>query len=434
MAEIKVTVFRPTGRKYFQVQWVDPITGKKKTRSSGTNIKREAERFAGKLQDDLNSGNNQAKLRTKWEDFRTRYEAEVVPGFAVRTGEKVKATFNAVERIIDPKLLASVNAGTISKFTSELRTEGLAEPSIKGHLAYLRSALNWAKSVGLIAKVPEIAMPKRTAGMKGRAITTEEFERMLAAVPKVVGKNLRGHRTEAIISIAKAEVAGKETEGMRVSVRAYNRQLLDVAESWRFLLRGLWWSGLRLGEVVRLHWTDDRELCVDFSGKYPMFRIKAEAEKGHKDRLLPMAPEFSEFLRTVPEDERAGFVFDPMTTRSGNGRLTFATVSEAICEMGKVAKVKVAENKKGRVKYASAHDLRRAFGFRWSQRVMPAVLQQMMRHESIQTTMEFYVGKNSEAAAEAIWSALANTLANTSQKPVLDRAEANSANSCESRS
>jgi hypothetical protein len=37
-----------------------------------------------------------------------------------------------------------------------------------------------------------------------------------------------------------------------------------------------------------------------------------------------------------------------------------------------------------RIKYASAHDLRRAFGLRWSSRVMPAVLQQLMRHESIE--------------------------------------------------
>ena len=36
---------------------------------------------------------------------------------------------------------------------------------------------------------------------------------------------------------------------------------------------------------------------------------------------------------------------------------------------------------------ASAHDLRRSFGFRWSCRVMPTVLGKLMRHESIETTM-----------------------------------------------
>ncbi|HMP08139.1 MAG TPA: hypothetical protein PJ982_17460, partial [Lacipirellulaceae bacterium] len=37
--------------------------------------------------------------------------------------------------------------------------------------------------------------------------------------------------------------------------------------------------------------------------------------------------------------------------------------------------------------FASAHDLRRSFGFRWSRRVMPTILRELMRHESIDTTM-----------------------------------------------
>lgn len=36
---------------------------------------------------------------------------------------------------------------------------------------------------------------------------------------------------------------------------------------------------------------------------------------------------------------------------------------------------------------------------------MPAVLQQLMRHEDISTTMRFYVGKNAEATADAVWEA-----------------------------
>jgi hypothetical protein len=55
---------------------------------------------------------------------------------------------------------------------------------------------------------------------------------------------------------------------------------------------------------------------------------------------------------------------------------------------------------------ASAHDLRRAFGLRWSARVMPAVLQQLMRHESIETTMRYYVGRDADALADALWEAV----------------------------
>jgi hypothetical protein len=37
--------------------------------------------------------------------------------------------------------------------------------------------------------------------------------------------------------------------------------------------------------------------------------------------------------------------------------------------------------------------------------VMPQVLMVLMRHESIQTTMRYYVGRNAEATADAAWAA-----------------------------
>jgi integrase len=38
-------------------------------------------------------------------------------------------------------------------------------------------------------------------------------------------------------------------------------------------------------------------------------------------------------------------------------------------------------------KTASARDLRRAFGTRWSELAVPAVLRKLMRHASIETTL-----------------------------------------------
>jgi integrase len=67
----------------------------------------------------------------------------------------------------------------------------------------------------------------------------------------------------------------------------------------------------------------------------------------------------------------------------------------------------------GKAKYGSAHDLRRSFGERWATRVMPHLLQQLMRHEDINTTMRYYVGRNAETTADALWDAVANTSANT---------------------
>jgi hypothetical protein len=36
---------------------------------------------------------------------------------------------------------------------------------------------------------------------------------------------------------------------------------------------------------------------------------------------------------------------------------------------------------------------------------MPAVLRQLMRHESIETTMRYYVGRDADAVADTLWDA-----------------------------
>ena len=54
-------------------------------------------------------------------------------------------------------------------------------------------------------------------------------------------------------------------------------------------------------------------------------------------------------------------------------------------------------------KFASAHDLRRSFGTRWARRVMPAVLQRLMRHAAIETTLRYYVDLDADELAADLW-------------------------------
>ncbi|QDS98468.1 hypothetical protein HG15A2_17480 [Adhaeretor mobilis] len=76
------------------------------------------------------------------------------------------------------------------------------------------------------------------------------------------------------------------------------------------------------------------------------------------------------------------------------------TVSKTITKIGKESRVVV---NKEQSKFASAHDLRRAFGTRWAARVQPATLREIMRHSSIDTTMKFYVDLNGESVASELW-------------------------------
>jgi integrase len=54
-------------------------------------------------------------------------------------------------------------------------------------------------------------------------------------------------------------------------------------------------------------------------------------------------------------------------------------------------------------KYASAHDFRRTFGTRWAKRVMPVVLQKLMRHSSIETTLRYYVDLDADEVGDELW-------------------------------
>ena len=128
-----------------------------------------------------------------------------------------------------------------------------------------------------------------------------------------------------------------------------------------------------------------------------MLHIPAELEKGNQDRLLPIAPEFAEFLLATSEAERSGFVFNSMRRQLGNRRLGRDCVGRAVSGIGKAAGVKVSTT--GKLKFGIAHDLRRSFGERWAPGIMPQVLMELMRHEHIQTTLKYYVGRNAEKTA-----------------------------------
>jgi hypothetical protein len=111
------------------------------------------------------------------------------------------------------------------------------------NLAHLRAASSWAHSMGLLPIMPRIEKPSTVKGqrlMRGRPLAAEEFERMLAVVPKIRPKD---------------------------------------SYDWLRLLTGLWLYGLRLGEALKLSWESDAAFFVDLSSKHPQLRIYARPRK-----------------------------------------------------------------------------------------------------------------------------------------------------------
>jgi integrase len=137
---------------------------------------------------------------------------------------------------------------------------------------------------------------------------------------------------------------------------------------------------------------------------YPMLRIPGGRQKTGKDELYPLTPDFAEFLERTPPDERTGPVFSPLDLNGQYRVDAVEGVSQVLASIGEVARVRVSQAEAKKIKHASAHDLRRSFGNRWAQRLMPAELKALMRHEDIKTTMDYYVDLEAGDIAKKLWS------------------------------
>lgn len=384
-SEIEVSVYKVADRANLLMRYTDPRTARRVARSTGTNNRRQAERKAAKWEAELRAGKYRKPLDSLWADFRERYERQVAAEQALGTLNKIVAVFNALEAALSPNRVRDLDADALIDLKQQW-LESRTANTVSGYLAHVRSALATAVEWGILPRIPKFPKIRRGKGaklMRGRPVTPEEFEQMLAATAQVVGA--------------------------------------EAAPSWQFVLRGFWTSGLRLSETCDLYWDGLRGHCVDLTGKHPMFVIRGALEKGKRDRRLAMAPEFAELLLTVPSAARHGRVFAPQARRAGSTPPKMHRVGEVIAEIGEAAGICVdADPATGApIKFASAHDLRRAFGGRWAARVMPAVLQTLMRHASIQTTMQYYVAFEADATADVLWNAVGHTLGHTT--PIAER-------------
>jgi len=361
--EVKVTVLRYPDRENLVMAYTCPLSGKRKTKSAGTANEGDAWKEAAAWEAELRSGGAAAPSKVTWQQFRERYFAEHVASLAPKTAESARGAFAHIERQLNPDRLAKLNASALSTLQSKLRGTGIEETTIASVLLTVRAALGWAVSVGMLREVPKVVMPKRAKGkaMKGGPLLGEQFDVLLMAVPKI-----RPHD----------------------------------APAWVYFLRGVLLSGLRLQEAVGLSWDASAPFSIDLSGKRPRFRIKGEAQKSGKDELLPMVPEAAAFFLDTPPEQRHGRVFRLDATGTGVP-LDHHHVGKVVSDMGRRARV-IVDPTEG--KTATLHDLRRTFASKWARRVAPAVLQRLMRHASIATTMGYYVDLDVDEMADELWA------------------------------
>ena len=381
----KVRLVKPTARPY-QLRYTDLETKKEVRITCGEATEDEALAQKAQLEAKLLLGIDAKPRKRKggagmsWGDFRERYTELHLSTLREKTISSAETRLDIAERILKPRTLAEVaDSEALHELQAKLKAgaEGKgprAKYTVRNYMAAVLAALSWAEQIGWLPAVPKIQKIKvaKLKHMKGRALDRPEYKAMIAAVESVVG--------------------------------------IEAAPSWKYLLRMIRQSGLRLEEVMHLHWSDRRYIVPDWIGGFPVLTIPADMQKNDTEESIPLLPGFERLLLTTPEVQRFGWVVNPMSVQTKLGRAvrhqrpSAEWVGKIISRIGKAAGI-VVEPAKGsrKEKFASAHDLRRTC----AERVVSAGVPEreaarVLRHASTETTRKHYAPGTVQESARII--------------------------------
>lgn len=344
---IRVFIRKRKDRRNLVLFYDCPETGKEVSKSAGTPDRQEAARAAQRWEDELRAF--RGTDGDGWQWFQLRFFGERYKSMSKATRLACRTALKRYSELMQPASLSEVTTDSLSVFASKVKG---STATIAKHLRHLKVCLRWAERIGMIRKAPHVELPKqgKRRFMRGRALTEAEYKQMLRRAPSA---------------------------------------------AWRRFLELLYLSGLRIEEAANLSWDTPPHVVHLDAQPYPQilfYGADDDGQKSRKDEAWPIPPDFAEWLRKTPPNKRVGLVAPlPISNR--------ADLSKTVAKIGRAAKV--VTNAAG--KPGSAHDLRRSFGTRWAMKVPPVVLQKLMRHETLETTMKYYVNLDSSQIGSVLW-------------------------------
>jgi integrase len=330
------------------VGWYTP-DGKRRSKSCGVGTigKREAERLRDKRKSELTLGTYGEKNKVTWQEFRERYERDILPALALKTEKEAKAALTRFEEVAKPRLVAFITTGDVDRFAAKRRRQRglrpgttIAPETINKELRHLRAALRKAVKWGYLETLP--AFDRRKGHKQEKTyVTPEDFAKLYAACDTM-----------------------KYPKGLPYA----------AADWWRGLLVTAYLTGWRIGALLALRRAD-----VDLDKATALSR--AEDNKGKRDVRIPLHPLIVDHLRRQASFKRSMF---PWHRDNRALYVEFARLQRA-------SGVKPA-NREGRYGF---HDLRRAFATMNVDNLSPEQLQAMMQHKAFSTT-EGYIKRARE--------------------------------------
>jgi integrase len=355
---IRVQVRKQPDRKNFTLYYDDDAGGREVTRSAGTADFAEAQRAAERWEQELGVFRGDVG----WAYFKARFLQEGCSTVSPRSKSAAFTALDHFERLVPVESITEVTSDHLSTFRDRLLGRDLEISTVNKQLRHLKIALRWAVRLKMLAELPHVPLSKggNRKFMRGRPVTEAELKKLLKAAGAATGE--------------------------------------ADASTWRRVLELLWWSGLRIEELTDFSWDTPPVLVQLDAQPYPQVLFYVEGHKARRDEAWVCPPDLAAWLAKTPARKRSGLVA-PIPFTTGDVR---AKASAAVARIGRAAGV-VVDTIDGEPRYASAHDLRRSFGTRWALQVPPVVLQRLMRHKSIETTMKYYVGLDVSQYGALLW-------------------------------
>jgi integrase len=473
-------------RNGYILKFYCPIKGQRIRKGCGTRDRREARRILRECRERLLNGQyvesdgaitaDEVKAQPSpvvatlvpgngrtWPESSEQYRNRMKSRMRARSHADTTYRLNVAERIFkgrsgtEPSLADCTTLASLEFLQDALLdgTEGRrgarSPNSVNSMMASVMAFVRYCADHEWIDRVPPLRRIDVDEVMKGRPISGEEFERMIAATSAVVGD--------------------------------------AAACSWTFTLKVLWESAFRIQDAMNFSWDDLEKIYPVWPRlklQHPTIRIPS-SQKNRKNEEIPMLPGLNVLLRSVPKTERTGWVINPLPVeytikgqgkwfmpsptdlaallpaysncsiakacgiseqtvrnwidrhglvrdgrptrlrqaipteviaelqeravrngthrRAANDRLTTEHVGKVLGEIGKHAGVvvrRVKKDDKTITKFASAHDIRRGCAQRLiNAGVSAETLKVIMRHREFSTTERYYGATRSAQAAAA---------------------------------
>ncbi len=305
------------------------------------------------------------------------YAQWVVPGTSRRKTRSLKTTNEKEAERLCEKLQEQLNEGIEEKkrlkfaeFLERYDREKLAEIKEGPRARAILERFHQSQRPASVADVTSAMLSEYAALLREEGMKPPTIKKHLAWIRAGLRWAWRMGLIRECPHVESVRVLKKRT--IRTLPAQRYQDLLDAmpSTSWKFFAEVAWHTGMRREELFTLRWHEqDKHPWVNLQRERIVF--PAEGNKAGREDWIPIHPDILPSFRQRLDRQSRGKVFAVAVNLNELSR-----EFREHCERAGLA--------------IKLHDIRRSFGTRYAPLVPAHILQRLMRHADIKTTMEFY--------------------------------------------